>query len=146
MQKDIICKNIEDLAPVAQKLLSTYPNDRIFAFSGDLGVGKTTFIKILCQILGVTDVTNSPTFAIINEYHSEQHGMIYHFDLYRLKNVEELYDIGYEEYFYSGSYCFIEWPEIAGDLLPDGYIHVNIQYCSDNNFRRINFYKKTSRT
>ena len=90
-----------------------------------MGVGKTTFIKEVCKQLGVTDVVNSPTFAVINEYASNV-GPIYHFDFYRIKNIEEAYDFGYEDYFYSGNFCFIEWSEKIVDILPDDCIQVTI--------------------
>jgi tRNA threonylcarbamoyladenosine biosynthesis protein TsaE len=113
----------------AEEFVRLMGNDLVFAFYGSMGAGKTTFIKAICKQLKVTDNVSSPTFALINEYESEEHGLIYHFDLYRIKKIEELYDIGYEDYFYGGQYCFIEWPEKAEELLPKGvrkiYIFVN---------------------
>ena len=94
-------------------------DDTVFAFYGKMGAGKTTFIKALCKLLGVEDEVNSPTFAIINEYRSQTTAeLIYHFDFYRIKKLEEVYDLGYEDYFYSGALCFIEWPELVEELLP----------------------------
>lgn len=111
---------------VAAQLLSTFPNDRFFAFFGAMGVGKTTLIKELCAQLGVRDNVCSPTFAIINEY-KERHGnSVYHFDFYRIKSIQEAYDIGYEEYFYSGDYCFTEWTEKIEELLPERHVRVDI--------------------
>ena len=114
------------LPQVAAQLLSTFPNDRFFAFFGAMGVGKTTLIKELCAQLGVRDNVCSPTFAIINEY-KERHGnSVYHFDFYRIKSIQEAYDIGYEEYFYSGDYCFTEWAEKIEELLPERHVRVDI--------------------
>jgi tRNA threonylcarbamoyladenosine biosynthesis protein TsaE len=103
----------------------------VFAFYGGMGAGKTTFIKAICEELGVDDVITSPTFAIVNEYsmdHSPQANgqKVYHFDFYRIKRLEEVYDMGYEDYFFSGCPCFIEWPELIEELLPDDTIRVNI--------------------
>lgn len=117
---------LEQLPKVAQQLLAAFPDDRFFAFFGKMGVGKTTLIKELCACLGVEDNVCSPTFAIINEYRSAKQEPIYHFDFYRLKSLNEAYDLGYEEYFYSGYYCFTEWTEKVEELLPDGYVRVEI--------------------
>lgn len=114
------------LADVAQQLLQAFPNERFFAFFGKMGVGKTTLIKQLCSRLGVEDNVCSPTFAIVNQYSAASGDPVYHFDFYRLKNEAEAYDIGYEEYFYSGEYCFTEWTEKVEDLLPDHYVRVTI--------------------
>ena len=97
---------------------------RVFAFYGKMGAGKTTFVKAICEELGVEDVITSPTFAIINEYEGEE--TIYHFDFYRIKKLEEVYDMGYEDYFYSGALCFIEWPELIEEILPDDAVRVSI--------------------
>lgn len=114
------------LPEVAQSLLEEFPEERFFAFFGKMGVGKTTLIKELCAQLGVQDNVCSPTFAIINVYSASDGSPIYHFDFYRLKKAEEAYDIGYEEYFYSGEYCFTEWTEKVEELLPDHYVRVEI--------------------
>ena len=116
---------LEELPKVAQALLSYANDQKFFIFEGEMAAGKTTFIKAFCEALGVTDVVSSPTFSIVNEYESS-HGNVYHFDFYRLKNLQEAYDIGYEEYFYSGSYCLVEWPSKVEDLLPEAYIKVQI--------------------
>ena len=128
--------NIGQLPDVARKLLDTFPDDRFFAFFGSMGVGKTTLIKEICAALGVEDVVCSPTFAIVNEYSRPVRGRdagappfqepVYHFDFYRLKSVAEAYDLGYEEYFYSGCYCFTEWTEKVEELLPESYVRVDI--------------------
>lgn len=116
----------EQLPEVARELLSEFPDERFFAFFGKMGVGKTTLIKELCAQLGVEDNVCSPTFAIINVYSAAEGNPVYHFDFYRLKSASEAYDIGYEEYFYSGEYCFTEWTEKVEELLPDHYVRVEI--------------------
>ena len=119
-------ENTSQLAEVADKLLNTFAEERFFAFFGKMGVGKTTLIKAICFRLGVEDNVCSPTFAIINQYSAANGAPVYHFDFYRLKSAEEAYDIGYEEYFYSGEYCFTEWTEKIEELLPDHYVRVEI--------------------
>ena len=106
-------------------------DNTVFAFYGKMGAGKTTFIKAVCQALGVTDVINSPTFAIVNEYLSGQGSPIYHFDFYRIKRLQEVLDIGYEDYIYSGCVCFMEWPELIEDLLPADAVRVTITQQED---------------
>lgn len=118
-------KNLAGLDEAAQKVLEFAQNERFFIFEGDMGAGKTTFIKALAKALGVTDVVSSPTFSIVNEYEGKD-GIIYHFDFYRLKNLQEAYDIGYEEYFYSENICLIEWPEKVEELLPEHYVKIEI--------------------
>lgn len=117
----------DQLPDVARQMIDTYPQERFFAFFGKMGVGKTTLIKELCATLGVDDNVCSPTFSIVNEYRTPVGDPIYHFDFYRLKNVGEAYDIGYEEYFYSGYYCFTEWTEKIEELLPDHYLRIDIE-------------------
>ena len=119
--------SIEQLPEVARKLLGEFPDDRFFAFFGKMGVGKTTLIKEICAELGVNDNVCSPTFAIVNEYTDGAGEPVYHFDFYRMKSVAEAYDIGYEEYFYSGCYCFTEWTEKVEELLPERYVRVDIE-------------------
>ena len=111
---------------MANGLLGAFPDERLFAFFGKMGVGKTTLIKELCTGLGVHDNVCSPTFAIVNTYHREGGEEVYHFDFYRMKSAEEAYDIGYEEYFYSGNYCFTEWTEKVEGLLPERYVRVEL--------------------
>lgn len=123
---DVEILHIEQLPQVAQSLLSTFPDERFFAFFGKMGVGKTTLIKELCLELGVEDNVCSPTFAIVNEYSDRNSDPVYHFDFYRMKSQAEAYDIGYEEYFYSGNYCFTEWTEKIEELLPEHYVRVEI--------------------
>lgn len=127
----LICKAETDLVMIAGKLLETYPESRIFAFYGQMGAGKTTFIKAICQLLGVKDIVQSPTFSIINEYLTPDEKSIFHFDFYRIRNTTEVFDIGYEDYLYSGHYCFIEWPELVETLLPGDTVKVSISGIAD---------------
>ena len=120
-------KSLNDINKIAGKFLKAYPMDRIFAFYGQMGVGKTTFIKALCEELQVVDYVTSPTFAIINEYQTADSNSIFHLDFYRTKNIQEVYDLGYEDYFSSGDYCFIEWPELIESLLPLSTVKVYIR-------------------
>ena len=112
----------------ALEILKACEPHRVFAFDGQMGAGKTTFIKYLCERMGTSDVVNSPTFAIVNVYDVEQpyKGEVYHFDCYRLKDIREAMDFGAEEYLYSGNYCFVEWPHIIEPLLPDDTVWVKI--------------------
>lgn len=116
--------HIDELSDVAGILLETYPDARVFAFFGAMGVGKTAFIKSICSRLGVTDMVTSPSFPIVNHYVSKKGQNLYHFDFYRINTLEEAYDLGYEDYFYPGSFCFIEWPEKIISILPEGSIRV----------------------
>lgn len=119
--------NLETIHDTAREFIREMGDSTVFAFHGEMGAGKTTFIKALCEVLGVEDVINSPTFAIINEYRSDLTGeLIYHFDFYRINKIEEAYDFGYEDYFFSGSLCFIEWPEKVEELLPGDVVDVYI--------------------
>ncbi|MDR0437957.1 MAG: tRNA (adenosine(37)-N6)-threonylcarbamoyltransferase complex ATPase subunit type 1 TsaE [Bacteroidales bacterium] len=133
-EKDIT--NLEQLPSVAKELLTAFPQARVFAFYAEMGAGKTTFIKALCEELSALDVVNSPTFAIINEYRTKHHQPIFHFDFYRLKNLREACDLGCEEYFYSGNYCFLEWAELVEPLLPQHFLKIEIAV-SDSKTRRI---------
>jgi tRNA threonylcarbamoyladenosine biosynthesis protein TsaE len=124
--KTLRCTGLHDLDDISKEILALFPEERIFAFYGQMGAGKTTLIKNLCSHLGVTDMVNSPTFAIVNEYHTRSGEPVYHMDFYRLKSSGELMDIGGEEYFYSGSYCLIEWPDKFEELLPDNFVYIQI--------------------
>jgi len=126
-----IINSISELSSAAKQLLQTYPDKRVYAFYGEMGAGKTTFIKAICEILGVKDLVSSPTFSLVNEYHSSKGEKIYHFDFYRINSLSEVYDIGYEDYFYSSSYVFIEWPEKIDGLLPEDIVKVRILQSKD---------------
>ncbi|HEX8608007.1 MAG TPA: tRNA (adenosine(37)-N6)-threonylcarbamoyltransferase complex ATPase subunit type 1 TsaE [Pedobacter sp.] len=122
---NITLNSLLDLEEAAKTLLDFNKQNKIFVFYGEMGAGKTTFIKAICAELGVRDTVSSPTFSIVNEY--EGNGQtIYHFDFYRIKTIQEAFDIGYEEYFYSGDICLIEWPEKVQELLPEHYVKVEI--------------------
>ena len=125
----IIIQNIEGIREAAREFINHIGEHRVFAFYGSMGAGKTTFIKAICEELGVDDVITSPTFAIVNEYGTER--KIYHFDFYRIKKLEEVYDMSYEDYFYSGALCFIEWPELIEPLLPEDAVKVSIEEQED---------------
>lgn len=123
---EIILKNIDEIGEAAQEFIDNMGDNTIFAFYGKMGAGKTTFIKAVCEALGVKDVINSPTFAIVNEYLAGNGEPIYHFDFYRIKKEQEVLDIGYEDYIYSDCLCFMEWPELIEDLLPEDAVKVTI--------------------
>lgn len=129
---EIQIKSLSEIEEAAKSFVEAMDQSTVFAFYGKMGAGKTTFIKAVCETLGVTDVVNSPTFSIVNEYRSDTTGeLIYHFDFYRIKKLEEVYDMGYEDYFYSGAVCFIEWPELIEDLLPGDAVKVMIEEKED---------------
>ncbi len=120
-------KSLSEINHIAARFIQAHPADRIFAFYGGMGAGKTTFIKALCEEMKVLDYVTSPTFSLINEYKTENNGTVFHFDFYRIKNISEVFDIGYEDYFYSSDYCFIEWPELIEPLLPAIAVKVYIR-------------------
>lgn len=128
-------RGVEALGEVSEQLLALRGEADVIAFYGAMGAGKTTLIKDLCHRMGVTDEVNSPTFAIVNEYVTEEGEPVYHFDFYRIKRLEEAYDIGYENYFYSGHLCLIEWPELIEPLLPERYLRVEIGPGEDDDAR-----------
>ena len=138
---EIEIKDLEHIHEAAKQFISQIGDHRVFAFYGSMGAGKTTFIKAICEELGVTDVVTSPTFAIVNEYTCDTSltshpspltsHKIFHFDFYRIKKLEEVYDMGYEDYFYSDSLCFIEWPELIDEVLPDDAVKVTIKENAD---------------
>ena len=135
----IVCKSVNELDNVAKILLNKYPKHRLFAFFGEMGAGKTTFIKSICKRLKVTDTISSPTFAIVNVYQTETTDEVYHFDFYRIQSLEEVYDIGYEDYFFSNHYCLMEWPEMIEQLLPKDTISVEIIVDQNNQYRVLTF-------
>lgn len=125
---------IGDLDKVAQHIVNQMEDCRVWLFHGEMGSGKTTIIKEICRKLGVTDVMSSPTFSIVNEYHADQSGAVYHFDFYRIKNEGEAIDIGVEEYFYSGNICLVEWPEKIPVLIPT--VHADVTLQSESSTKR----------
>ena len=122
---EIRIQSLETMRDAAREFINHLADARVIAFYGKMGAGKTTFVKAICEELGSEDVITSPTFAIVNEY-SGNNSPIYHFDFYRIKKLEEVYDMGYEEYFYSGALCLIEWPELIEDVLPEETVRVTI--------------------
>ena len=123
---EIKINDLEHIREAARQFIDAMGDQQVYAFYGHMGAGKTTFIKAICEELGVDDVVTSPTFAIVNEYTAADGTSIYHFDFYRIKKLEEVYDMGYEDYFYGDGLCFIEWPEMMEELLPDGATKVQI--------------------
>lgn len=141
--KSIIVKSLDELSLAASILMNEFGDGNVFAFNGKMGSGKTTFIKAICRHLGVTETVSSPTFALVNEYSDIKGEPVYHFDFYRIKKLSEVFDIGYEEYFYSPYKCFIEWPELIVELLPQKYVYVLIEENEDSS-RTISFSLKTA--
>ena len=131
MNMEIRINSLDGIEKAAQEFVAAMGERKVFAFYGKMGAGKTTFIKAVCEELGVEDVINSPTFAIVNEYVDGQGEPIYHFDFYRIKKEQEVLDIGYEDYVYSGHVCFMEWPELIENLLPDDAVKVTIEEETD---------------
>jgi tRNA threonylcarbamoyladenosine biosynthesis protein TsaE len=123
--------DLSSIQQTAQQFIKLFDRYSVFAFYGNMGAGKTTFIKAICEILGVKESVNSPTFSIINEYEAADGKILYHFDCYRINKLQEAMDLGAEDYFYSGKICFIEWPEKIEELLPDSTVKVNIQEVED---------------
>ena len=124
---EIKIQSLEQIREAAREFVRHIGSRTVFAFYGKMGAGKTTFVKAVCEELGVEEVITSPTFAIVNEYMASSDFPIYHFDFYRIKKLEEVYDMGYEDYFYSGALCFIEWPELIEELLPEDAVRVTIE-------------------
>lgn len=125
--KTISISGLHELDDAAKKIIGEFTEVNVFAIYGKMGAGKTTFIKSVCNVLGVEEVVSSPTFALVNEYSDGDGDPVFHFDFYRIKKLDEVYDIGYEEYFFSHSYCFIEWPEMITELLPEKYVYILIE-------------------
>jgi tRNA threonylcarbamoyladenosine biosynthesis protein TsaE len=126
MEQIVTIHSIDKIDKAAQSFLKAIGDNRVIAFSGELGAGKTTFIKALCRQLNVVSEVTSPSFSIINEYHTSGGNVIFHLDFYRIVEETEVYDIGYEDYLYSGYFCFIEWPERISNLLPEDTMFVTI--------------------
>ncbi|WP_367769700.1 tRNA (adenosine(37)-N6)-threonylcarbamoyltransferase complex ATPase subunit type 1 TsaE [Flavobacterium sp. WC2421] len=122
--------SLEDIASVAEIVVAQNPK-KVILFHGEMGAGKTTFIKQLCKTLGVTEATSSPTFSLVNEYHTVDNQIVYHFDFYRLKNETEALDMGADDYFYSGNWCFIEWAEQIPNLIPEEHSVIKIEVLPD---------------
>lgn len=131
MKKQWVANNLDELDSVAKEMLNSLENYKIIAVTGKMGAGKTTMIKSFCNVLGVKETVSSPTFSLVNEYTDTEGESIFHFDFYRIKKLEEVYDIGYEEYFYSDSFCFIEWPEMITELLPEDHVSISIEVDED---------------
>lgn len=131
MIMEIKINSIDEIVAAAKEFVAAMGDRTVFAFYGKMGAGKTTFIKAVCEELGVEDVINSPTFAIVNEYVDGNGSPVYHFDFYRIKNMQEVMDMGYEDYVYSGNVCFMEWPELIENLLPDDAVKVVIEEEAD---------------
>ncbi len=129
--------SLEELPAAAKKMLKSFGDEKVILFYGEMGAGKTTLIKALCEELGVKDVVTSPTYSIVNQYKTASGQKVYHFDFYRINSVDEAYDMGYEDYFYSKSYCLVEWPEKIEELLPLTYEKVTI--VKEGELRRIQF-------
>lgn len=123
--------SLDTIREAAKEFIAHMGKSKVFAFYGSMGAGKTTFIKAICEELGVDDVITSPTFALVNEYTAGNGDPIYHFDFYRIKKIEEVYDMGYEDYFYSNHLCLLEWPELIEDLLPEDAVRVTITVNAD---------------
>ena len=135
MRKQFVASNLNELDAVAKEILEFIKEQNIVAIEGKMGAGKTTLIKSICKELGVHETVSSPTFSLVNEYTDAEGESVFHFDFYRIKKLEEVYDIGYEEYFYSGHFCFIEWPEMITELLPENHTRIKIEV--DENEERI---------
>ncbi|PKP10747.1 MAG: tRNA (adenosine(37)-N6)-threonylcarbamoyltransferase complex ATPase subunit type 1 TsaE [Bacteroidetes bacterium HGW-Bacteroidetes-4] len=136
--ESIVFNTLDKIEAAGKEFLAAQKGKKHFAFYGDMGAGKTTFIKTVCRLLQVTDVVTSPTFSIINEYQTLGNDKVFHFDFYRIKDLEEVFNLGYEDYFYSNHYCFVEWPELVEELLPDHMVKVRIMVKADGS-RVLNF-------
>ena len=124
-------ESLEKIDEAAKSFVEKMGDQKIYAFNGNMGVGKTTYINAVCKMMGVTQIVNSPTFSIVNEYETTTGNIIYHFDCYRIQKIQEALDLGAEEYLYSGNYCFIEWSENIAPILPDYLVNVNITELED---------------
>ncbi|MTI30962.1 tRNA (adenosine(37)-N6)-threonylcarbamoyltransferase complex ATPase subunit type 1 TsaE [Xanthovirga aplysinae] len=133
---EIICHDLEGLKQIAEKIISFAGTEKIWLLEGEMGAGKTTMVKAICDAFEVRDNVHSPTFSLVNEYSNEKEELFYHFDFYRIKDETEAMDIGCEEYFYSGNFCFIEWSSKIPSLIPEQYLWINIE-AQENNSRKI---------
>ncbi len=132
MKATLVCDELLELPGIAEKLIEFAGDHKVWLFEGEMGAGKTTLIKAVCEKMAVEDMVSSPTFSIVNEYETAQGDSIYHFDFYRIKSESEAADIGVDEYFHSDNYCFIEWPSKIPSLLPDKYLKINLILVSAN--------------
>ena len=128
--KEIVVESLDGLKEVAESIISSLDGRSVVAFCGPMGAGKTTLISAIMEYLGSADTVTSPTFALVNQYATAESETVYHFDFYRINRIEEVFDMGYEEYFYSGDLCLIEWPELIEDLLPEDAMVVRIEVLS----------------
>ncbi len=142
-EKQLTASTPEAMTEVAGTILKEFPQQRVFALFGKMGAGKTTLIKAFAKALGVSDTVSSPTFSLVNEYTTGNGDPVFHFDFYRIETIEEVYDIGFEEYIYSGEYCFMEWTEKILELLPETYVYISVDEKEDRN--RIITYKEINR-
>jgi len=147
MQPETTCQleiisSSDNLSEAARKVIEFSADIKVWLFEGQMGAGKTTLIKSICEVLGVKDNVSSPTFSLVNEYHTAKNEIFYHFDFYRIKSEEEASDIGVDEYFYSDEYCFVEWPSLITSLWPDEYVYITIEIISEKE-RKICLSKKT---
>lgn len=141
MEKSLTCNSIEELPEIANSIVSFAGTNKIWLFYGEMGSGKTTLIKQICDLLNVGENVSSPTYSIVNEYQNEEGEIFYHFDFYRIRNEAEAFDIGYEDYFFSGNCCFIEWPEKIPNLIPEGSFKIEISML-ENSSRLIQMSKR----
>lgn len=132
MQKFRLIYTLDDIGRTAKQFLQMIQGNKHVAFYGGMGVGKTTFITVLCKLLGTEDLVSSPTFAIVNEYNTTQNIPIYHFDFYRIKSFIELMDIGFNEYCRTDAYCFIEWPDKADEIIPEDFLKIQMEEVDDH--------------
>lgn len=128
--KEIVAQSIDDLKYVAEAVINQLDGRNVVALCGAMGAGKTTLVSAIMEYLGSTDTVTSPTFALVNQYNTTTSDVVYHFDFYRINRIDEVFDMGYEEYFYSGDLCLIEWPELIEDLLPEDAMVVRIEVLS----------------
>ena len=131
MELNFEINNVNELDFISKEIIENFKS-KVFLFYGEMGVGKTAFIKSICKHLNVLDVVSSPTFSIVNQYVNDQDEFMYHFDFYRTNNKNEIFDIGYEEYLFSDSFCFIEWPERLENLLPNQYLEIKMKLRDGN--------------
>jgi tRNA threonylcarbamoyladenosine biosynthesis protein TsaE len=141
LEKSLICNSLDELTEVAKSVITFAGTNKLWLFYGEMGSGKTTLIKEICDLLKVEENVSSPTYSIVNEYQNDEGEIFYHFDFYRIKNEGEAFDIGYEDYFFSGNYCFVEWPEKIPNLIPEGSFKIAISIL-ENNSRLIQMSKR----